>query len=330
MESLTLFKWHNTDYHYIREEPGEMSVSPLIKLNDSEAKFRLILPHESEEEGEFCPLWLRLDDFGGEKSINVQFRLWIESPDGTKLMENPLERTCSFFYEYQEEGDELFITHDRLFSPELGFERNGSITFCCQILHIKPNSKSSDFEFHEKTYSLYEAGVSGDCILKVGTHEFKVPKNILMAGSDVFDRMFASNTQESKTGVVKLEGVSVEIVKKFIKYLHLGNHMNELDKFAEELFIFADRYIVRNLIDICMNHMAKTFSKENIVRRLQIAFFYNIPELKSRALFYITDYSSKVNFISILESAAWMKLVHEDPIVANDIVIACFNLIKSL
>jgi len=330
MESPTLFKWNNVDCNYIRDEPGESSYSPAFKLKGSEIKFNIVLVHENEEEGDHCPLWLHLSNLGGEESVDVKFRLWIENSAGIKFMENPLEFIRSFNYIGQEEGNPMFISHERLFSAELGFERNNSITFCCEILRINPLRELSDFEFREQIYSLYEAGVAGDCILKVEDQDFKVPKNILMAGSDVFDCMFASGTQESRTGVVKLEDVSVEIIQMFIKYLHLGSHLKELNQFAEDLFIFADRYVVRNLIDLCIDHMIKTFRAENIVRRLQIAFVYNSAELKNRALFYISDYSSEGNMYNILKSASWMNLLRKDPEVGNEILIACFDILKNM
>jgi len=330
MESPTLFKWRYVDYHYIRDEPGESSYSPVFKLKGSEVKFQIVLAHENEEEGDHCPMWLQLSSLGNEESVDVKFRLWIENSAGTKFMEEPLELENSFIYEDQKDGDELFISHERLFSAELGFERNDSITFCCEILRIKPPRELSDLEFREQIYSLHEAGVTGDCILKVEDQDFKVPKNILMAGSDVFDRMFDSGTQESRTGVAKLEDVSVEIIQMFIKYLHLGGHLKELNQFAEDLFIFADRYVVRNLIDLCMNHMVNTFRAENIVRRLQIAFVYNNAELKNHALFYVSDYSSEGNVYNILKSASWMDLLREDPEVANEILIAFFDILKNM
>jgi len=331
MDKPTLYKWHEGDPDIIRDNAFESFSSGSFKLNGTNIEFRLCLKPVSEYNQDYCALYLRVFKWDGETSVTLQFRLWIENAIGEKLLEKPSELTHKFTHGDNEDiGDSSFILRDHLLSPDFDFEKYNSITFCCESLRIKPDAGFLvALKFHEKTQSLFEAGITGDCVLKTNNQNFKVPKNLLMASSRIFERKFTSKKKDAKSGIVKIEGTGNEIVEKFIKYLKLGS-LDEVDQFAEDLFIFANRYAVGSLKEHCIKRLSETFNKDNIVHRLKIAFECKDVELKNHALFYVTNYGVEGNFRNILESIEWKKLIREKPELANEIILAYFSGTKSL
>jgi len=321
MNPPTLYKWRIDDLDYIRDCPFDDSASGKFKLNSTNIEFCLIFNHASEYSQDYCALYLQIFEWNGETSVTLQFRLWIESAIGEKLMEKPFGSTHTFTHDDNEHiGDNTFILRDQLISSDFDFSKYGYIPFCCEMLHIKPDAGIlTKLDFYIKSQFFHSSGFTDDCILKTNDQEFTVAKNLIMASSEIFEQMFRSKTQEAKSGIVNLEDFSAETIEKFIQYLHIGR-LNEVDQFAEGLFKFASRYSVEKLNELCVKSLAKTFSEKNIVCSLKLAFEFKNAELKNYVLFYVTNYGVKGKFDQILKSAEWEKLLRESPELANEIL----------
>jgi hypothetical protein len=69
----------------------------------------------------------------------------------------------------------------------------------------------------------------------------------LTAQSEIFERMFSiDSTEESKTGIVKIQGISAPVMEALIEFLHLGA-VEHLDEIVEKLFVAADKYAIHDL-----------------------------------------------------------------------------------
>jgi len=313
MDSPMLYRWNVSDLSIEAEDPYAQSKRNTFTLNGTDIKVWLSLEPPDEDNGEMHREFnLMLFDFGEEESVTVKFRLWAESCSGKKLIEKPFELTHTFTSSDNTFGVKEFMLDNHFDSFEFNHETHNSVNFCCEIMRIKPDSGFLvGFKLHEESHSLYKSGFIGDCILKANGQDFNVPKSLLMASSQVFKNIFTSHTKEARTNTLKIEDVSSEVLEKFTKYLHVGK-LEEKDQSIEELFIFADRYIVENLTDLCTKHLASTFGKENIARRLKLALTYKNAELKNHALFYLTNYGAEGNFKEMLKSDGWKKLMIED------------------
>jgi len=322
MESTT-FKWPITKFSTTVPRDGNVKFvqSGNFVLDDIGAIFSLLLAPKCRVGNElFCSLELLFDDSGGLDSLNLQFKLWIENNYGKKIPEKPPVMTNDFVLGHGSSYLENFVNSDKLYSPDNGFIINDSILLCCEVMPIMEERKelpSAETTFHEKLYSLHEQGVTSDCILQVAGKEFKILKNILMASSEVFERMFTTGTQESKTNVVKIKDIQSEIMDKFIKYLHLRSFTADMEDFAEDLFVLADRYTVDILNDNCIKTLSKAFTDDNIVHFLQLASTHNSNELKNRSLFYAKD---SINYI--LQSNQWEQLFENNKTLAKEITAA--------
>jgi len=331
MDSPMLYRWCVSERSLEVGEIYKESVVNSFKLNGTDVEFWLKLECPDEKLGEVNRQFnLVLSNLAGEISVAVKFRLWVENRFGKKLSEKPFELMHTFTRNHEEVGVKEFMLNDRFYSFEFGGETHNSVNFCCEIMRIKPDfGFLPDFKLREEAHSLYESGIVDNCILKANGQDFNVPRNLLMASSQVFKNIFKSNTKEARTNIVKVEGVSSEVFGKFTKYLHVGK-LEEQDQSIEELFILADRYLTENLTDLCIKRLIETFGKDNIARRLKLALTYNNAELKNHALFYLTNYGAKGNFNQMMKSHEWKKMMAEDTQMAHQIMDAYFEGTKSL
>jgi len=319
----TVFKWpivglseklpRDGNFRYISSDTFELGE------NDVDFSLGLVSSIQDEDEGEHCySIDLNVGYVEEDGLINVQFKTWLENIYGKKLLDQQLVKT----YEFVCEGDCIrddFIPSDQLYSPD--FLKKDTVLVCCEILLIAKMMRkipSVDSAFREKQHSFYKQGF-GDFVLEAEDRKFNVSKNVLMANSEVFERMIMSETLESKENAVKIEDVSAETMEQFVDYLYSGK-LASLDDFAEELFVLADRYLVESLKTDCTLSLVKSLSENNIFSRLQFVFKPNYADLKSHALFY-----AKGIFHRILESDAWKKLDTENRDLAYEICLSMFK-----
>jgi hypothetical protein len=176
----------------------------------------------------------------------------------------------------------------------------------------------------------------------------QVSKSILMAHSDVFDRMLQANMDESKSGIINFENTSIDTVKAFVKFVHLGE-VTDLDKPDRELFVLADKYDVRQLAvstrflgfieflflctplttnkfkGLCAEIIAKSLTKDNAFDYLELVFMHANQALKNYLLDFVTIHNGPGNFRQILKSVKWSNLQTEIAKVAEEIMDAVFD-----
>jgi len=319
MDSITLFKWPITDVSKLA--PGTNHESNKFGLVDSNVKLSLQLeiPAKDGGDNDRCALRLILRDL--TEGIVIRFKLWTEDIYGTRIQKIPIVGTHFFCNSDNQCGINEFFSFD-----DLQLLQNDLIIICCELICIEPTNEvlsPSEVKLREKLYSLHEHGITGDCVLKVENQSFKVSKLILMAHSEVFERTLSTEMKEEEA-IIRIDNVRPEAMQQFIKYLHLKK-LDTLDNFVQEMFILADRYFVESLRIDCVKSLTRTLNKDNIIERLQLAFVYNIVELKNYALSLVTDYSFDGNFQYILQSNEWRKLSNENKNLVNEIINAVFE-----
>jgi hypothetical protein len=320
MDSATLYKWP-AEIDYIRDDPVSGGKSHDFMLSGSNIAFRLTLDPTGRDEYNKSAVFLELRDLAGGSSVNVKFRLWIEDSFGKKLLTTPVEMAHEFTEVGEQSGSRTFTSYMSIFKENTVFSKQGFAIICCEVMRIKPKN-DHDLKFRDKYYEFYQQGISDNCSLQVEDKDYVVPKNYLMASSQMFERMLTTEGEESNT--IKLTDVRPEIVVNFIKYLHTGK-MDNLNELAEETFIFADRYEIEDIKSLCIQSLAETFSKENITHRFHLASKYESVELRNHSVFYITNYGSEGNFRHIFQTDEWNTLMKEDSKLADEISNAFFD-----
>jgi hypothetical protein len=72
---------------------------------------------------------------------------------------------------------------------------------------------------------------------------------ILTAQSDVFQRMFLTDCEEARTGILKISDISAESMESMLQYLHMGR-LDKPQNATKELLVAADKYIIKSLVVI--------------------------------------------------------------------------------
>jgi len=331
----TVFKYPITTFSTRSTRTGGINSfnSSIFSPDDTGANFSLrFVPKSPTETGDYCTLYLMSDLWDdGLDSTNVQFKVWIENSHGQKSPEQPQVTTYAFTRQETMSGLYRFMDSDELYSQDEDdddeFIKNDYFLLCCEILPVKEEKKelpSFELEFNQKIYSLHDQGIIGDCVLQVAGEEFKVPKTLLMASSEVFERMFTAETQEKQSSIVKIEDVRSEIMDKFIKYLYIRSFSVDMEVVVEELFILVDRYAVQLLLDDCVSTISTALTKDNIVRTLQVAFTHSNEEFKKRTLFCAKEF---VNHI--MHSDQWKQLSTQNKALADEINFAIIEKLSS-
>ena len=90
-----------------------------------------------------------------------------------------------------------------------------------------------------------------DVELFVESITFTAHRVVLSARSPVFYTKFNSSFEEAKTGKVHIEGVNADTFAQFLRFLYTGLLGDDQRPNKEELYVLADKYDVKTLMEIC-------------------------------------------------------------------------------
>ena len=95
-----------------------------------------------------------------------------------------------------------------------------------------------------------------------GNYSLTFDKDILCSVSDVFSAMFDNpNNIECQNGSVTLEDVDPDAIVAFKRFLN--NHQIKEEDFNVSLLLFADRYNIQPIVELCLNNLTTNMTKEN-------------------------------------------------------------------
>ena len=115
-----------------------------------------------------------------------------------------------------------------------------------------------------------------------------VHKLILQLRSPVFKAMMSSTMKESTSNEINISDFDHEVVKEFIRFLHLDTcDTSALE--AKSLLTMAHKYEVKGLFHACELDLIDMLSVTNVVDLLIFADLYEAQELKNKALKFIKD-----------------------------------------
>ena len=123
------------------------------------------------------------------------------------------------------------------------------------------------------------------------------------AGSPVLAAMFQHDCKESRNLVVNVEDVSPEVFQEILRFLYTGS-IHEMDKFAMDLLVAADKYQMDSLKEECASTLSKKLVVNNAVRILVLAHLHNCPELLQSALDFMVE-----NANAIVALPDWKELM---------------------
>jgi hypothetical protein len=153
-----------------------------------------------------------------------------------------------------------------------------------KVSSVKDNVETEfAVEFTRGFKNLWTSGWLSDFVIKVGSKEFPVHRNVLSVYSSVFAEIFKKDEQ-SKEMIIK--DLSAEVVEDFLHFLYTGKVAENVN--AIDLFAIAANFNVQRLNFICEKLVIESLDQENIVKVFNLAHKYKSDELKKSAFKEIT------------------------------------------
>ncbi|CAO1428952.1 unnamed protein product [Diamesa hyperborea] len=154
-------------------------------------------------------------------------------------------------------------------------------------LEIIRNKLCDDFNtlMLDSTYS--------DFTIIVAAKEFKVHKSVMSARSPVFMKMFESNMKEAADNKVEIIDVDPVVFEQLLIFIYSGKIPVNLDLYAMDLFVAADKYEVEDLKDLSEKHISLNVTMDNAMAVFNLANHYTCNyDLKKISLKFINEYLS--------------------------------------
>ena len=108
-------------------------------------------------------------------------------------------------------------------------------------------------------------------------------KTLLCSISDVFKTMFENpNNVEHQRGAVCLEEIDPSTVKALERFLK--SHIVKEDDLNVAMLLFADRYNIQPIVQLCLNHLRKNVTKDNFVEIAKASDLINDKDLHQAAV----------------------------------------------
>lgn len=139
-------------------------------------------------------------------------------------------------------------------------------------------------------------------VVKHGEH-FKAHGNILRGTCCFFEKILDGNWKENQDGVIRLEGLSEEIMEAMLRFIYTGTlHVNDVER-AMDLIETADYLLFPKLKDIPEHFLEQNLSFSNCVLLNQFAGKYRCEKLLATSRKFIQS-----NFTSVANTEDFCEL----------------------
>ncbi|XP_077969497.1 kelch-like protein 2 [Styela clava] len=161
---------------------------------------------------------------------------------------------------------------------------------------IPMDKNAHDAELLENLNRMRENKMFCDFLIKAGSEEISVHKNVVSAGSDYFKAMLSYDTKESQAGVVDMKESNPVCVRKCIDFIYTGTG-SVADENRQELMLVAHMMQLQSLCDGIAVFLANDLASESFVSTQRIASMFNCVNLKEHCNAFALE-----NFCSVVLS----------------------------
>ncbi|KAK8660143.1 hypothetical protein V6N13_051077 [Hibiscus sabdariffa] len=131
-------------------------------------------------------------------------------------------------------------------------------------------------------------------------------KAVLVNRSPVFKAMLEHEMEESRSGTIKISGVSYDVLRAFVNYLYTAEAW--LDKqMACDLLVFAEKYQVNHLKGFCEKFLVSKLNWDNSLWTYAFAHQHGAKLLLDAAFTFITH-----NIHNLTKTKEYKELVEKD------------------
>uniref|UniRef100_A0A915J3G6 BTB domain-containing protein n=1 Tax=Romanomermis culicivorax TaxID=13658 RepID=A0A915J3G6_ROMCU len=117
-------------------------------------------------------------------------------------------------------------------------------------------------------------------------YTYKCNYEKLSASSDVMARLFDPNSSyiESSTRSVTLPDITGKNLSFLLYFIYFGKLPIKAKDYITEILYMADKYMIKNLVEICINVMYDNVNSTNVFDYLKISVNHNLADLKEACL----------------------------------------------
>ncbi|XP_077969614.1 kelch-like protein 38 [Styela clava] len=146
---------------------------------------------------------------------------------------------------------------------------------------IKTDSKEHAVEILQQLNEYRKTGRHCDFMIKAGSEELPVHKNIVSASSDYFKAMLSHENVETKSGVVEIKGFDEVCVKKCVDFIYTGDAYVAKEK-RETLMGVAHMMQLQRLCDGIAIFLEDDLDPRSFFQTKKIANGYNCEQLEEQ------------------------------------------------
>ena len=200
-----------------------------------------------------------------------------------------------------------FIRLSRLENPANNLLPNDTLTICCRVEETKTESEkcnclmekpeTSQARLAKDLASLLDDKFA-DFVFKVKNVKIPVHRAILATRSPVFAAMFQPDRQQKRTNEVEIKDVTPAAFKALLRFIYTGRC--QVGMWAEDLFMAAIKYDIKDLIQIGAKEMEKKLTADNVVRLLILSDLHQASDLKEAAMGFINK-----NAPAVMKTPSW-------------------------
>lgn len=209
-------------------------------------------------------------------------------------------------------GWKKFISHEAINAPGGSLLHDGALLIRC-VVELECRETSHGDVDESTTSSLMSRNPSTassflddlkytDIVLDVGVQSFHCHKFMLAKKSDVFDAMFSHDFEENHSNKVVITDLDSDAVMEMLRFIYTGKVIS-MEKMNKSLLVAADKYNIVDLKESCEKSLCNSMTVENVCSLLLLARDRQSPELKRRAVEFISQ-----NSHAVTETDGWKDL----------------------
>nr|XP_039267587.1 kelch-like protein 20 [Styela clava] len=158
---------------------------------------------------------------------------------------------------------------------------------------INTNSKEHAFEILQQLNEYRKTGRHCDFMIKAGSEELPVHKNIVSASSDYFKAMLSHENVETKSGVVEIKEFDEVCVKKCVDFIYTGDAYVAKEK-RETLMGVAHMMQLQRLCDSIAIFLEDDLDPRSFFQTKRIANRYNCKQLEEKCNQFALQHFKKI------------------------------------
>lgn len=186
-----------------------------------------------------------------------------------------------------------FISHKDLLENSKSFfiiGRKIRIVTTIFVEDVKPVANVPS-RFLQNLKNLYDTKDHADLIIKgSGTGKIKAHKTVLVASSEVFNRMLTHDMDEKESGIIHIKDLSLNVIEGLLYYIYCEDRYGEIPKLDEidiNLYHAAEKYQFDELKILCLKSIYARLEYGNALEVLTFAKLFNLRTLHSCCLLLI-------------------------------------------